>query len=108
MRRDAREAGSLPGHRGCRGGGQAAHERGRGEVTERDHDRSVMDDGAGDTGAVAPQDEERPSDGTGDTAEIDDELGRARSEAQEYLGHLQRLQAEFDNYRKRVLREQTQ
>jgi molecular chaperone GrpE len=36
-----------------------------------------------------------------------DELARARSEAHEYLAHLQRLQAEFDNYRKRVLREQT-
>ena len=34
-------------------------------------------------------------------------LAAARAEAQEYLGHLQRLQAEFDNYRKRVLREQT-
>jgi molecular chaperone GrpE len=28
-------------------------------------------------------------------------------EMEEYRGHLQRLQAEFDNYRKRVLREQT-
>jgi molecular chaperone GrpE len=28
-------------------------------------------------------------------------------EVEEYRGHLQRLQAEFDNYRKRVLREQT-
>jgi molecular chaperone GrpE len=37
----------------------------------------------------------------------DDELTQARQQAQEYLGHLQRLQAEFDNYRKRVLREQT-
>ncbi len=74
-------------------------------MTDRDRDRSVVDDGAGDTGAVAPQDDQRPSE---DAAEIDDELGRARTEAQEYLAHLQRLQAEFDNYRKRVLREQTQ
>ena len=29
------------------------------------------------------------------------------SKAAEYLDHLQRLQAEFDNYRKRVLKEQT-
>jgi molecular chaperone GrpE len=29
------------------------------------------------------------------------------SEVEEYRAHLQRLQAEFDNYRKRVLREQT-
>jgi molecular chaperone GrpE len=32
---------------------------------------------------------------------------QARKEAAEYLEHLQRLKAEFDNYRKRVLREQT-
>jgi molecular chaperone GrpE len=30
-----------------------------------------------------------------------------RGEVDEYRAHLQRLQAEFDNYRKRVLREQT-
>jgi molecular chaperone GrpE len=30
-----------------------------------------------------------------------------RAEAKQYRDHLQRLQAEFDNYRKRVLREQT-
>jgi molecular chaperone GrpE len=35
------------------------------------------------------------------------ELEEARAKAREYLDHLQRLQAEFDNYRKRVLREQT-
>lgn len=36
-----------------------------------------------------------------------DELAEARAQAEEYLSHLQRLQAEFANYRKRVLREQT-
>lgn len=36
------------------------------------------------------------------------ELEAARREAAEYLDHLRRLQAEFDNYRKRVLKEQTQ
>lgn len=45
-----------------------------------------------------------PADETGDVA---DELADARAQAEEYLSHLQRLQAEFDNYRKRVLREQT-
>jgi molecular chaperone GrpE len=34
-------------------------------------------------------------------------LAEAQAKAAEYLDHLQRLQAEFDNYRKRVLREQT-
>ncbi|HEV3474185.1 MAG TPA: nucleotide exchange factor GrpE [Actinomycetota bacterium] len=36
-----------------------------------------------------------------------DELAEARRQAAEYLEHLQRLKAEFDNYRKRVLKEQT-
>jgi molecular chaperone GrpE len=35
------------------------------------------------------------------------ELEVARKEAAEYRDHLMRLQAEFDNYRKRVLKEQT-
>ena len=34
-------------------------------------------------------------------------LEEARRQAQEYRDHLQRLQAEFENYRKRVLKEQT-
>ena len=36
-----------------------------------------------------------------------EDLEAVRAQAQEYLTHLQRLQAEFDNYRKRVLKEQT-
>jgi molecular chaperone GrpE len=35
------------------------------------------------------------------------ELEVARDQAAEYLDHLQRLKAEFDNYRKRVIKEQT-
>ena len=37
-----------------------------------------------------------------------DELEAARAEVAQYREHLQRLQAEFENYRKRVLKEQTQ
>jgi len=36
-----------------------------------------------------------------------DELTRLAAERDEYLAHLQRTQAEFDNYRKRMLRDQT-
>src|SRR5437870_2072370 len=36
-----------------------------------------------------------------------DEIDAARKAADEYRDHLQRLKAEFDNYRKRVLKEQT-
>ena len=37
----------------------------------------------------------------------DDALARLTAERDEYLAHLQRTQAEFDNYRKRVLRDQS-
>ncbi len=37
----------------------------------------------------------------------DDQPSSTNAEVDEYRAHLQRLQAEFDNYRKRVLREQT-
>ncbi len=47
-----------------------------------------------------------PAPVTGEPAP-EDELERARAQAAEYLDHLQRLKAEFENYRKRVLREQT-
>ncbi|MGI8796756.1 MAG: nucleotide exchange factor GrpE [Acidimicrobiia bacterium] len=36
-----------------------------------------------------------------------DELGRAQRERDEYLDTLRRVQADFENYRKRMLREQT-
>ena len=36
-----------------------------------------------------------------------DELALVTAERDEYLAHLQRTQAEFDNYRKRMLRDQT-
>jgi len=48
---------------------------------------------AGETPASPPDDEAPQRAATG--------------EVEEYRAHLQRLQAEFDNYRKRVLREQT-
>jgi molecular chaperone GrpE len=38
--------------------------------------------------------------------EVVDELGLAQKERDEYLDALQRLKAEFDNYRKRVARDQ--
>ena len=40
-------------------------------------------------------------------SDVEQEIDTVRAEAAEYLDHLRRLQAEFDNYRKRVLKEQT-
>ena len=43
----------------------------------------------------------------GSAGDAASDLESAREEAAQYLDHLRRLQAEFDNYRKRVLKEQT-
>ena len=59
-----------------------------------------------DEGAPASEAGGAPADVAG-AAELTDDLASARTEASQYLDHLQRLQAEFDNYRKRVLKEQT-
>jgi molecular chaperone GrpE len=53
-----------------------------------------------------PRPEESPDHSSaGEAAEISGELEAARAETAQYLDHLQRLQAEFDNYRNRVKRE---
>jgi molecular chaperone GrpE len=67
--------------------------------------RRIRDDDAGTTSAdpagvvPVPQTELE--------ADVTSDIDAARAEAAEYLDHLRRLQAEFDNYRKRVLKEQT-
>jgi molecular chaperone GrpE len=48
-----------------------------------------------------------PTVGVAEPGASQEELDRARREAEEYREHLQRLAADFDNYRKRVLKEQT-
>jgi molecular chaperone GrpE len=62
-----------------------------------------------DDAADAPQppvvEPDRPVRGVAEPA--DAELEEAKRQAAEYLDHLQRLQAEFANYKKRVLKEQT-
>jgi molecular chaperone GrpE len=45
--------------------------------------------------------------GADPSAEAPTDLEAARKQSAEYLDHLQRLKAEFDNYRKRVIKEQT-
>jgi molecular chaperone GrpE len=64
--------------------------------------RRFADDGGGAPAAARPAPAQ-----VAEQQGQDEELARARAEAAEYRDHLQRLQAEFDNYRKRTLREQT-
>src|SRR5438105_8663390 len=74
--------------------GHAEGDRPRVRVTDK---RRIHQDGG------AEAEEPRPS----APATPQTELERARAEAAEYKDHLLRLKAEFDNYRKRVLKEQT-
>jgi molecular chaperone GrpE len=55
-------------------------------------------------GAVTPA--EQPEQGGTADAQPENELAQARAEAAEYRDHLQRLQAEFENFRKRTIRSQ--
>jgi molecular chaperone GrpE len=70
---------------------------------ERAADDATADD-------IADAFDSRPTGHRGEEAPVDepDELEAARGEAAQYREHLQRLQADFENYRKRVLKEQTQ
>jgi molecular chaperone GrpE len=49
----------------------------------------------------------KPAIGVGEAIPSPEDLEAAQKQAGEYREHLQRLAAEFDNYRKRVLKEQT-
>jgi molecular chaperone GrpE len=78
-------------------------------ITDRRRFANLGDDAApaDRAGAAAgPSSEGQPSDEEG--ADVADELAAAQGEARQYLDHLRRLQAEFDNYRKRVVKEQTE
>jgi molecular chaperone GrpE len=58
-------------------------------------------------GLSNPQEPDKQPDEVGgiDASELSEDLEAARAETAQYLDHLQRLQAEFDNYRNRVKRE---
>lgn len=69
--------------------------------------RRFHESGSAPEGETTPSREPRHELPPETSADLEDELAQAGREAEEYRDHLQRLQAEFDNYRKRVLKEQT-
>jgi molecular chaperone GrpE len=77
-----------------------------GHEAEPRHREAEEEAAAGEAAAFSATGEEeaRPK---SDQETGEDDIEVARAEARQYRDHLQRLQAEFDNYRKRVLREQT-
>jgi molecular chaperone GrpE len=86
-------------------------------MTEDAHDATRRDPheeaAAGEAAASVTDESERQAtfeseiEPSTDQAADGDDIEALRAEAKQYRDHLQRLQAEFDNYRKRVLREQT-
>jgi molecular chaperone GrpE len=73
------------------------------EPRHRNGEEAAADEAAA---SVADEADGLPASEPGN-GEAEADVERAREEATQYREHLQRLQAEFDNYRKRVLREQT-
>jgi molecular chaperone GrpE len=75
-------------------------------------DNAIADDSAAANAAAPPSAAELgielPDDPEAANALLLRELAEARSEASEYLESLQRVAAEFDNYRKRIERDQTE
>jgi molecular chaperone GrpE len=76
-----------------------------GELDDAAHapGRELLDDNADDTVSPALS-SAQPSSETGD--ELEARLAEAETKRDEYLGDLQRLAADFDNYRKRARRDQ--
>ena len=74
---------------------EPADEDEAGEAGEADADADALDEIDAEVEAEAEEDA------------IAADLAKARAEAESYLDDLRRLQADFDNYRKRTLREQT-
>jgi molecular chaperone GrpE len=82
-------------------------------ITDRRRFANLRDDEAApampaEAAAVAGSQADEAETTEQEAAEVAGDLQAARGEAQQYLDHLRRLQAEFDNYRKRVVKEQTE
>jgi len=74
---------------------------------EIENEDITADEGRAEAGVEFADAEEIVAEEMG-AEESDADLARARTEAKEYLDRLQRLQAEFDNFRKRMVREQSE
>lgn len=92
---------------------QPVEEQATGQDTEEDEavPEQRAAEARGEEDAAATDDaealEEVQAEVEAEEAAIAADLAKARAEAESYLDDLRRLQADFDNYRKRTLREQT-
>ncbi|HWC71748.1 MAG TPA: nucleotide exchange factor GrpE [Actinomycetota bacterium] len=65
-------------------------------------------DAPAEQAGASPGSDQQDATSEQEAAGVAGDLVSAQGEAQQYLDHLRRLQAEFDNYRKRVVKEQTE
>jgi molecular chaperone GrpE len=70
----------------------------------RVHDRRKI---RADDGTPGSERSEAPAPETGASLSVEEQLAAAQAQAAAYLEDLQRLKAEFENYRKRILKDQT-
>lgn len=81
-------------------------EEGRIKIPIRDK-RKLYDDGAAPQGGAVVGEPVLPAEPEAEQDADNAAIAEARARAASYLDDLQRLKAEFDNYRKRTLKEQT-
>jgi molecular chaperone GrpE len=80
---------------------------GTGDGEPDDGDRDDAGEGEPEEAVTERADEDEAAAAAAEEDAIAADLAKARAEAESYLDDLRRLQADFDNYRKRTLREQT-
>ena len=77
------------------------------KVTDRRRVRAAEEPPSSRGQDEPPTGSEARPDASADTPGAGSDVDAAKRQAAEYLDHLQRLKAEFDNYRKRSIKEQT-
>ena len=91
--------------RGARGRAGRGGRGGRRRAADEDEDDG--EEAEAERPTPSRRREQAEASGRGSRRTIAADLEKARAEAESYLDDLRRLQADFDNYRKRTLREQT-
>jgi molecular chaperone GrpE len=106
---DAQQAGGADAEAATDAGAEEAEEAEDAEAADEagEADGAEAEELVEDDMRVTERADEPEAAAAADGGAIAADLGAARAEAESYLDDLRRLQAEFDNYRKRMMREQT-
>jgi molecular chaperone GrpE len=106
---DAQQAGGADAEAATDAGAEEAEDAEDAEAADEagEADGAEAEEIVEDDMRVTERADEPEAAAAADGGAIAADLGAARAEAESYLDDLRRLQAEFDNYRKRMMREQT-